>query len=97
MIHQKRRSGVLHHFFSFSRLWRGLNPRGRELLECPVDIRVAHGPKATERGAEEKACKRSAAGGQAPDDPAFFFFACSAQAREGAIIFYCFAKEIVIE
>ena len=26
MIHQKRRSGVLHHFFSFSRLRRGLEP-----------------------------------------------------------------------
>ena len=40
------------------------------MRECPVDIRVAGGPKATERGAEEEACKHSAAGGQAPDDPA---------------------------
>ena len=75
MIHQKRRSGVLHHFFSFSRLRRGSNPRGRERQrECTVYIRVAHGPKATEWGAEEEACKRSAAGGQAPDDTSFYLF-----------------------
>ena len=31
-----------------------------------MTIRIANGPKATERGAEEAACKRSAAGGQVP-------------------------------
>ena len=44
---------------------RDLNPRGRDRKrECPVDILAGHGLKATAKGAEEEACKRSAAGGQ---------------------------------
>ena len=45
---------------------RDSNPRGHSLFECPVNIRIANDPKATEMGAEEAACKKRAAGGQLP-------------------------------
>ena len=74
------------------------NPGGRERQqECPANIRVAHGPKATEWGTEEAACKHSEAGGHAPDDPSFAPFRKQARTQEGVSVFYCLTGKSVIK
>ncbi len=56
MLHQNKKDTFRCLFYSYANVTGGSNPGGRERKrECPVDIRVARGSKATERGAEKTA------------------------------------------